>query len=64
MRYRFKTSFTMIIDTHSHCYWETLEPRIDEVVSNMQKNGVTQAIQIGCDVASSQKAIALARRFP
>lgn len=54
----------MIIDTHSHCYWETLEPRIDEVVSNMQKNGVTQAIQIGCDVASSQKAIALARRFP
>lgn len=54
----------MIIDTHSHCYWETLEPRIDEVVSNMQKNGVIQAIQIGCDVESSQKAIALARRFP
>ncbi len=54
----------MIIDTHAHCYWETLEPRIDEIIANMQKNGVTLAVQIGCDIESSEKAIALARRFP
>jgi Tat protein secretion system quality control protein TatD with DNase activity len=54
----------MIFDTHSHCYWESLEPRLDEVVDNMRKNNVTQATQIGCDTESSKKAIALARRFP
>jgi hypothetical protein len=54
----------MIFDTHSHCYWDTLEPRIDEIISNMEKMGVTKAVQIGCDIESSKKAIALARRFP
>lgn len=54
----------MIFDTHSHCYWDTLEPRIDEIVTNMQKNGVVKAVQIGCDIESSEKAIALAKRFP
>lgn len=53
----------MIFDTHSHCYWDTLEPRIDEIISNMEKMGVTKAVQIGCDIESSKKAIALARRF-
>ncbi len=54
----------MIFDTHSHCYWETLEPRIDEIVANMKIHGITHAVQIGCDIESSEKAIALARRFP
>jgi Tat protein secretion system quality control protein TatD with DNase activity len=30
----------------------------------MQKNNVTKATQIGCDIDSSKKAIELARRFP
>lgn len=54
----------MIIDTHSHCYWDTLLPRIDEVVANMHQNTVTHAVQIGCDITSSEAAISLARRFP
>ena len=54
----------MIIDTHSHCYWDTLEPRIEEIVENMKGSGVTKAIQIGCDIETSVKAIDLARRFP
>jgi TatD DNase family protein len=54
----------MIFDTHSHCYWDTLEPRIDEVIENMRRNNVTKAVQIGCDIESSKKAIALARLFP
>jgi len=54
----------MIFDTHAHCYWNTLEPRIDEVFANMQKNWVIKATQIGCDISTSVQAISLARRFP
>ena len=54
----------MIIDTHSHCYWENLGPRIEEVVENMKHMNVSQAVQIGCDLPTSEQAIALARRFP
>lgn len=54
----------MIIDTHSHCYWDNIEPRIDEVLANMQKLGVSHAVQIGCDIDTSIKAISLAKRFP
>lgn len=54
----------MIIDTHSHCYWESLEPRIDEVLANMKAASVTKAVQIGCDIESSEKAISLAQKFP
>lgn len=54
----------MIIDTHSHCYWDTLEPRIEEIIENMKTHGITHAIQIGCDIDSSEKSLVLARRFP
>ncbi len=54
----------MIFDTHAHCYWDTIEPRIEDIVSNMMKNNVTKAVQIGCDIETSQKAIDLAIRFP
>ena len=54
----------MIIDTHSHCYWPTLLPRIEEVVSTMKSNNIEKAIQIGCDMETSKEAIALAKRFP
>jgi TatD DNase family protein len=54
----------MIFDTHAHCYWDSIEPRIEDIISNMRQNRVTKAVQIGCDIESSQKAIALAKRFP
>lgn len=54
----------MIIDTHSHCYWENLEPRIDEILDNMKSENVEIAVQIGCDIETSEKAIALAKKFP
>jgi TatD DNase family protein len=54
----------MIIDTHAHCYWDNIESRIEEVVSNMKVNNVDLAIQIGCDIQTSQKAIDLAKKFP
>ena len=54
----------MIFDTHSHCYWDTLEPNIDNIIANMEANWVKKAVQIGCDIESSKQAIALAQQFP
>ncbi len=54
----------MIFDTHSHCYWDSLKLRIDDIIANMDTHSVMHATQIWCDVESSEKAIALARRFP
>ncbi len=54
----------MIIDTHSHCYWDSLLPRIDTVIENMTHNRVELAVQIGCDIETSKQAIDLAQRFP
>lgn len=54
----------MIIDTHAHCYWDTIEPRIDEVIASMRTHGVTHAIQIGCDILTTEQALSLARRYP
>ncbi len=54
----------MIFDTHSHCYWDTMLPRVDDIVLNMSQKLVTKAVQIGCDIHSSTQAIDLAHRFP
>lgn len=54
----------MIFDTHSHCYWDSLLPHIEQVINNMEKQWVVRATQIGCDPATSKQAISLARRFP
>lgn len=54
----------MIFDTHSHCYWDNLDCKIDQVVEGMKSHTVQKSTQIGCDMATSQKAISLARRFP
>lgn len=54
----------MIIDTHAHCYWESMLPRIDEIVQSMKDRDVSHAVQIGCDIESSNQAIMLAQRFP
>lgn len=54
----------MIFDTHTHAYFDELAAKEGEVLSNMEKNGVRFAVQIGCDSESSAKAVALAKRHP
>lgn len=54
----------MIFDTHAHCYWDSLLPQIDDVVRRMWSHAITKSTQIGCDIKTSQDAIALAKRFP
>jgi TatD DNase family protein len=39
-------------------------PRIDEIVANMFQKSVIKAVQIGCDVETSDQAISLSRQFP
>lgn len=53
----------MIIDTHSHCYFDGLIEKIDEIILNMKNSGVDMAIQIGCDIATSKQAILLAKNY-
>lgn len=54
----------MIIDTHSHCYFENLLPNIDKIIDRMQEKNIEKSIQIGCDIDSSRQAIELAQKFP
>lgn len=54
----------MVIDTHTHAYFDELAAKESEVLSNMEKNGVSFAVQIGCDAESSLKAVELAKRHP
>jgi TatD DNase family protein len=51
----------MIFDTHSHCFWNGLELRQDELRRNMQMHNVTRSVQIGTSVETSQEALKLAR---
>lgn len=54
----------MIIDTHSHCYWDSLVNDIEGILAAMQEKNVVLAVQIGCDIVTSQKAISLAKKYP
>lgn len=54
----------MLFDTHSHLYFEPLSDDPDGVIARMLRNGVDRAVQIGCDIPSSLKAVELTRENP
>ena len=54
----------MYFDTHAHYDDEAFDTDRDELLSSLPEAGVTLVIDPGCDVLSSEKAIALAERFP
>ncbi|MBR7074719.1 MAG: TatD family hydrolase [Oscillospiraceae bacterium] len=54
----------MFFDTHAHYDDEAFDADRDELLSSLPDAGVTLVIDPGCDVSSSEKAIALAERFP
>ena len=54
----------MYFDTHAHYDDEAFDADRDELLSSLPDAGVTLVIDPGCDVSSSEKAIALAERFP
>ena len=54
----------MFFDTPAHYDDEAFDADRDELLSSLPDAGVTLVIDPGCDVSSSEKAIALAERFP
>lgn len=52
------------IDTHCHLDMEDFAEDLDEVLSRATQAGVGRIVTIGIDLESSEKAIALADRYP
>ncbi len=53
-----------MIDTHCHLQFDAFDGDRPEVLGRMRAAGVEAAVVVGCDLASSQAAIALAERYP
>ncbi|MBQ7243088.1 MAG: TatD family hydrolase, partial [Bacilli bacterium] len=51
-------------DSHCHLNDEKILERIDEEISQMREAGISTALCIGYDLASSRKAIELAEKYP
>lgn len=47
----------MLIDSHTHLYWDDFQADIDEVVAHANAAGVEAIVNIGVDVATSNKAV-------
>ncbi len=54
----------MFYDTHAHLDYPDFEPDLPEVIARAEAVGIRRIISIGTDFASSERAIALAERFP
>lgn len=54
----------MLVDSHSHIYFEPLNTREDEILMNMREHGISHAIQIGCNHESNILALNLAKNHP
>ena len=56
--------YSGIFDSHAHYDDERFDPDREEVIASLTENGVCNVIDIGCDLETSQKAAALAQRYP
>ncbi len=54
----------MLIDTHAHLDLEEFAADFPEVLERAKENGVGWIVNIGYDLESSRRAVALARQFP
>ena len=53
----------MYFDSHAHLDDPRFEQDFEEIITRMRQNGVTGMMNIGCDLPSSERSIALAERF-
>ena len=53
-----------IFDSHCHYDDERFAEDREQVIAQIQKNGVCNAINIGCDIESSKDSIKLAEKYP
>ena len=54
----------MLFDTHIHMNDPAFDADRDELIASFPEKGVNLAINVGCSLASSHDAIALAEKFP
>ena len=54
----------MFYDTHAHLDYPDYAPDLAEVVARAQAAGITKIISIGTSLASSERAVRLAEKFP
>lgn len=54
----------MLTDTHAHLDYPDFARDLEEVLARARQHGVTRVLTIGTGVESSERAIALAERFP
>ena len=48
----------MLIDTHTHLYWESFKEDFDQVIQSSLEAGITTIINVGVDVQKSAEALA------
>lgn len=53
----------MLIDTHTHLYYDSMKDRIEDVILQAKDNGILQMICIGTDLKSSEECIKIAENF-
>ena len=53
----------MYFDSHAHLDDTRFEKDFDAILARMRENGVTGMMNIGCDLPSSERSVALAERF-
>lgn len=53
-----------MIDSHSHIYMDRYDDDRQAVIARAAAAGVTQLLQVGCDLESSQAVVALSQRVP
>jgi TatD DNase family protein len=53
-----------MLDAHTHLNDPRLEPKVEALLARMQEAGVQGALVVGYDVASSERAVLLAREYP
>ena len=54
----------MIFDSHAHLDHRRFEEDREQVIAALQEAGVTGLMNVGCDLSSSLKSIALAEKYP
>lgn len=54
----------MLIDTHSHIYFEPLDTQESDIIARMREYDITYAIQIGCNPEMNEKTLKLAKKYP
>ena len=54
----------MLIDSHAHLDFSQFKSDRDEVMARALDTGITQIINVGTDLASSEASVSLAQRYP